>query len=52
MRHHPAPIRADFHCALLWLRAMEILVGHSPILLLSELERQDLFERYRSPWRA
>lgn len=51
-RHHPAPIRVDFHCALLWLRALEMHVGHSPVLLLSELEMQDLFARYRSPWRA
>jgi hypothetical protein len=51
-RTHPAPPRVDFHCALLWLRSLEIAVGHSPVLMLSELEMQDLFERYRSPWRA
>lgn len=44
--------RSDSHCALLWLRSLEILVGHAPTLVVSELEMQDLFARYRSPWRA
>ena len=51
-RSHPAPPRADFHTSLLWLRSLEIAVGHTPLLLLSELEMADLFARYRSPWRA
>lgn len=51
-RSHPVPPRNDFHCALLWLRSLEIAVGHSPFLMLSELEMADLFQRYRSPWRA
>jgi hypothetical protein len=42
----------DFHVALLWLRALEIVSGHSPVLMLSELEMQDLFARYHSPFRA
>jgi hypothetical protein len=51
-RTHPAPTPPDFHCALLWLRSMEIAIGCSPVLMLSELEMDDLFARYRSPWRA
>lgn len=47
-----APIRNDFHMSLLWLRSIEIEVGHSPVLVMSELDMQDLFSRYRSPWRA
>ena len=42
----------DFHIALLWLRSLEILIGCSPVLLLSELEMHDLFVRYRSPYKA
>lgn len=42
----------DFHCALLWLRSLEIACGHSPMLMLSELEMHDLFVRYRSPFKA
>lgn len=42
----------DFHRTLLWLRSIEILVGHSPAVMLSELEMHDLFVRYRSPWKA
>lgn len=37
---------------LLWARSLEIVIGHSPVLMLSELEMHGLFERYRSPWRA
>jgi hypothetical protein len=51
-RTHPAPTKADFHCALLWLRSLEILTGSSSALMMSELELHDLFQRYRSPWRA
>jgi hypothetical protein len=51
-RPHHAPIRNDFHTSLLWLRSMEIIVGHGPHLMMSELEMDDLFARYRSPWRA
>jgi len=42
----------DFHIALLWLRSLEIAIGHSPVLMLSELELHDLFVRYRSPYKA
>lgn len=42
----------DFHIALLWLRSMELACGHSPAVMLSELEMHDLFVRYRSPWKA
>jgi len=42
----------DFHLALLWLRSLEIIIGHSPVLVMSELDMEDLFARYRSPWRA
>ena len=45
----PAP---DFHIALLWLRSLELLIGHSSVILLSELEMHDLFVRYRSPYKA
>lgn len=51
-RTHPVPPRVDWHMQHLWVRALEIVVGHSNVLLLSELEMQDLFSRYRSPWRA
>lgn len=43
---------ADFHQTLLWLRSLEIVNGHSPILMLSELEMADLFRTYRSPIKA
>lgn len=42
----------DFHCALLWLRSLEIEIGNSPVLMLSELDMHDLFERYESPIKA
>ena len=42
----------DFHIALLWLRSLEIVIGHSPVLMLSELDLHDLFVRYRSPYKA
>ena len=42
----------DFHIALLWLRSLEIVIGHSPVIMLSELEIHDLFVRYRSPYKA
>jgi len=42
----------DFHCALLWLRSLEIVVGHSPVVMLGELDMHDLFARYKSPWKA
>ena len=42
----------DFHIALLWLRSLELLIGHSPVLMLSELDMNDLFVRYRSPYKA
>lgn len=49
-RTHPAPCKPDFHCALLWLRALEIENGLSPALC--DIEVDDLFSRYRPPWRA
>jgi hypothetical protein len=42
----------DFHIALLWLRSLEIVIGHSPAVMLSELDLHDLFVRYRSPYKA
>ena len=42
----------DFHIALLWLRSLEIVIGHSAVIMLSELEMHDLFVRYRSPYKA
>jgi hypothetical protein len=42
----------DFHIALLWLRSLEIIVGHSPSLVMSELHMHDLFALYRSPYKA
>lgn len=42
----------DYHLALLWLRSLEIVNGHSVILMLSELEMDDLFVRYKSPYKA
>lgn len=47
-----ASIRADFHCALLWLRSMEIVTGHAPTVLMAELEEFDLFRAYVSPIKA
>lgn len=41
----------DFRTTLLWLRALEILIGNSSWVLMGELN-QDLFATYRSPWRA
>jgi hypothetical protein len=46
---HP---KNDFHIALLWLRSMEMVNGHSEVVLMSELEMHDLFIRYRSPFKA
>jgi hypothetical protein len=37
---------------LLFLRSLELAVGNSPLLVMSELEMAELFGRYRSPWRA
>lgn len=42
----------DFHTSLLWLRSLEIAIGHSAVIMLSELEMHDLFLSYRSPWKA
>jgi hypothetical protein len=52
---HVGPIHDrmnDFHIALLWLHSLESLVGHPSILMLSEIELDDLFVRYRSPYKA
>jgi hypothetical protein len=51
-RPPPTCATKDFHVALLWLRALEIVSGHTPVLMLSELEMHDLFASYRSPFRA
>lgn len=48
----PSIFVRDFHCCLLWMRALEIIIGHSTKTVLSEVDMQDLFGRYRSPWRA
>jgi len=40
-----------FQVALLWIRSLEILIGHSPLLMLSELD-MELFSLYRSPFKA
>jgi hypothetical protein len=42
-------IRSDFHCALLWLRSIEIVIGHSPAMLMAEINEFDLFSAYVSP---
>lgn len=34
------------------VRSLEILSGSNPALVVSEIEMEDLFARYRSPWRA
>jgi hypothetical protein len=47
-----APGMNDFHIALLWLRSLEIVIGHSPVIMLSEIDMHDLFSRYRSPYKA
>jgi len=40
----PAP---DFHMTLLWLRSVEVAIGHSTLVILSEAEQYDLFGSYR-----
>ena len=47
-----AVVPNDFHTALLWLRSLEIVNGHSPALMLSEIEVHDLFKGYHSPYKA
>ena len=42
----------DFHIALLWLHSLEAIVGGTSMLNLSEVELDDLFVRYRSPYKA
>ena len=46
------PRMNDFHIALLWLHSLEALVGETSMLMLSEVELEDLFVRYRSPYKA
>ena len=46
------PRMNDFHIALLWLHSLEALVGQTSMLMLSEVELDDLFVRYRSPYKA
>lgn len=50
-RAHPVPIRNDFHMVLLWFRSLEIAGGQVSAGV-SESEMEDLFRRYRSPWKA
>lgn len=45
-------VTVDFQLALLWLRSIEIVVGHPPALMLSELNLPDLFGAYTSPIKA
>jgi hypothetical protein len=46
----------DFHIAILWLRSLELAVGHavghSRATKLSKRELNALFVRYRSPYKA
>ncbi|HET7505490.1 MAG TPA: hypothetical protein VFK02_30930 [Kofleriaceae bacterium] len=42
----------DFHMAILWLRSLEIAVGRTQAMKLNKRELQDLFMRYRSPYKA
>lgn len=45
----------DFHIALLWLRSLEICIGHPMALLASEIgecPETGLFATYRSPFKA
>jgi hypothetical protein len=42
----------DFHLAVLWVRAFEIAVRRFPKLTLSDGELNQLFLRYRSPYKA
>ncbi len=44
-------VRNDFHLALLWLRSLEIVIGHSPAQALFELN-DHVFSSYRSPLKA
>lgn len=54
VRARAAPVRSDFHCAFLWVRAMELEIGGATPQqwLTFHGELLDLFARYRSPWRA
>ncbi|HEU4734903.1 MAG TPA: hypothetical protein VFT22_43725 [Kofleriaceae bacterium] len=42
----------DFHIAILWLQSLEIAVGRTQAMKLSKRQLQDLFVRYRSPYKA
>lgn len=46
----------DFHIALLWIRSLEIVVDdpdHARVAALTqELADHDLFDQYRSPYKA
>jgi hypothetical protein len=52
LRAPRATIPPDFHCALLWIRSMEILQGHTTVKMLFDPDMHDLFAQYRSPWSA
>jgi hypothetical protein len=43
----------DYHIAILWLRSLELAVGHAPLATrLTKRDMDDLFVRYRSPYKA
>jgi hypothetical protein len=43
----------DFHIAILWLRSLELVIGRAPqASKLTKREMDDLFVRYRSPYKA
>jgi len=42
----------DFHIAILWLRSLELVVGNTAPSKLSKRDLDDLFVRYRSPYKA
>lgn len=44
--------RLDFHLALMFIRSLESCVGRAMPADERDRELTDLFERYRSPWRA
>jgi hypothetical protein len=46
-------IMNDYHIAILWLRSLELAVGHAPLATrLTKRDMDDLFVRYRSPYKA
>jgi hypothetical protein len=46
-------LRSDFHCALLWLRSMEIATtSRSTAAFIAEIDECELFRTYVSPIKA